>query len=466
MSNGKRVLIDRAEDVFGNTLTVPAPTPAPRVPSGMPRGLGESQFTHAEVLGDPVPPGQPSTGESSGDPANAHEEVISRDGMEAEEEFAEASPEQMSAESGEESAESDLHTVPGYQDREVGAESAGENGAVLRDAGSATESGQGEFFPILAALAPTLISTIGPAVAKGVMSRLSPRATKVIQAIPRPVVGAAAQGVAGVIRGQTGAASLLPLLAKLLEAAQKAPAGRESGMEVDEAFVEEAAAQIEVIIGTDDRIRIPATTLVPWRRYCALRITFPNGATYRGTGFFIGPRTVATAGHCVYLHNQGGWARKIEVIPAANGPLRPFGSANAISLRSVVGWVTGKKPECDYGCIVLPQGAFAGRNLGCFGFAAFTPAQLLAQNAVLAGYPGDKPFAELWGMSRKIKTVTTNTLVYDMDSMGGQSGAPVYIKRDGQRYVVGIHNYGASTGNSATRVTLSVFQRLLAWSKI
>jgi V8-like Glu-specific endopeptidase len=103
--------------------------------------------------------------------------------------------------------------------------------------------------------------------------------------------------------------------------------------------------------------------------------------------------------------------------------------------------------------------------LGSFGFAAFDSAALLAQAAVLAGYPGDKPFAELWGASRFIRTVTEKTLVYNTASMGGQSGAPVYIIRNGNRYVVGIHNYGSSTGNSATRVTQSVFERLRGWSQ-
>jgi len=80
-------------------------------------------------------------------------------------------------------------------------------------------------------------------------------------------------------------------------------------------------------IGVDQRLPITNTMDIPWRRYCALRITFPSGASYRGTGFFIGPRAVATAGHCVYLRNQGGWARKIEVIPGNNGSKRPFGQA-------------------------------------------------------------------------------------------------------------------------------------------
>jgi len=223
---------------------------------------------------------------------------------------------------------------------------------------------------------------------------------------------------------------------------------------------------MEVIIGVDDRVRITQTNIIPWRRICALRITFPSGATYRGTGFLIGPRAVCTAGHCVYLHNQGGWARSVEVIPGCNGTSRPNGSATSSSFRSVAGWVTNKKPESDYGCVVLPAGAFSGRALGSFGFAAFQAPTLLAQSAVLAGYPGDKPFAEMWGMARKVKAVTSATLIYDIDSVGGQSGAPVYIMRNGARYVVGIHNYGASTGNSATRVTQPVYQRMLAWSKI
>jgi V8-like Glu-specific endopeptidase len=104
--------------------------------------------------------------------------------------------------------------------------------------------------------------------------------------------------------------------------------------------------------------------------------------------------------------------------------------------------------------------------LGSFGFAAVNSNTLLSKTAVLAGYPGDKPFAELWGMARRIKKVTSQTLVYDIDTMGGQSGAPVYIKRNGQVYVVGIHNYGSLSGNSATLVTASVHRNLTNWSRI
>jgi V8-like Glu-specific endopeptidase len=292
---------------------------------------------------------------------------------------------------------------------------------------------------------PILASTAGPALAKAVKGRLSARAKRILA---KPQAGGGAVSV----------------IQKLLAQALK---GQESGEEsVDEGMVEELRETMEVIIGTDDRVRIKNTVKVPWRRYCALRIEFPTGAVYRGTGFFIGDRVLATAGHCVYLHNQGGWARRIEVIPACNGSVRPFRSAFATQFKSTVGWTQNKTAAHDYGAIILPANAFPGQQLGHFGFKVFDNQTLLATPAVLAGYPGDKPFAELWGMRRKIKAVTAENLIYELDSMGGQSGAPVYIKYAGKRYVVGIHNYGAATGNSATRVTAGVIANFKKWSMI
>jgi V8-like Glu-specific endopeptidase len=254
---------------------------------------------------------------------------------------------------------------------------------------------------------------------------------------------------------------------KLQESAEVGEAGEESGMEiVDEATVVEAARHVESILGIDTRKNIARTTRQPWRHICALRIEFPSGKVYTGTGFFVGPRAVVTAGHCVYLHNQGGWARKIMVIPGANGSSQPLGSAISTTFRSVGGWVNGKKPECDYGCVILPSGTAFRSNPGSLGFAAFDTGKLLAKTAVLYGYPGDKPFGELWGDKRRIKTVTSKNLIYEIDTMGGQSGSPVYIKQNGQRFAVGIHNYGGATSNSATRITQDVYRRLYAWSQI
>jgi V8-like Glu-specific endopeptidase len=446
------------------TPTLPAQNPKPRSWNVLPKSTG---LLKSEIEGDSLPSG--NMGTESGIEADPSAEVMSPfPGTESDAEgagdTAEASPEQLAASSSsaEFSAIGDLVNMAGFFLRQSGQESGALEGAFLPEAGEeGGTSAQEEFFPLLAGLIPTLISAAGPALAKAVSRKLSPHAKKVIQNTTR-VVGAGAGRLGG--KG-----ALIDLLKKLLQSKlQEADAGGgESGMEFANAeYVSEVVAAMEVIIGTDDRVRIHNTREVPWRRVCALRITFPSGAVYRGTGFLIGRRTVATAGHCVYLHNQGGWARSVEVIPGANDMQRPFGATTSSSLRSVAGWVSQRRPECDYGCVVLPPGSFNNHNLGSFGFAAFSAPELSAQAAVMAGYPGDKPFAQLWGMARKIKRVTPTTLVYDIDSMGGQSGAPVYIKRNGMRYVVGIHNYGAQQGNSATRITPQVYQVLNTWSQI
>jgi glutamyl endopeptidase len=455
-------------DILTDDLAAPVAGPPKGVTKTGPSVREDTQYQFGDKHGDaPTALGRPaSTAGRVEAGAEAHEEV-GQDPAEAAEEFVEATSEQLAAsgaEAGEESALSDLK-AEGYEGRlETTAEGQ------ISEAGAAIQGGQQpEFFGFLAALVPTLISSVGPALVKAVSKKLSPKTRSAISAIAKRAPGPI--GTVTKISQAHGLSGLVPLVAKLFESAADGGEGfageaGEEGAGVDEAVVSETAAVMENIIGIDDRIPIKNTTSEPWRWYGALRIYFPSGAQYRGTGFLIGPRAVATAGHCVYMRNQGGWARKIEVIPGCDGSQKPFGSAMATEFRSTRGWVQDGLPEADYGCIFLPNGSFGGTSLGNFGAAAFDTQILLAQNAVLAGYPGDKPFAELWGMTARIKAVTAKTLIYDIDTVGGQSGAPVYIKRSGVRYVVGIHNYGAGTGNSATRVTVPVYQRLLAWSKM
>ncbi|WP_207515559.1 trypsin-like serine peptidase [Longitalea luteola] len=219
----------------------------------------------------------------------------------------------------------------------------------------------------------------------------------------------------------------------------------------------------EVIIGTDERVRITPTTSFPWRAICALRITAQNGKTFLGTGFLISPRTVITAGHCVYLHAEGGWPRKIEVIPGLNDAARPYGSYVGTSFRSVTGWVSGKKREYDYGCIILPRTSRPGDRTGIFGFAVKDNAYLLNAYLNTAGYPGDKGGNQQWFMVSKAKSVAPRIIYYEIDTMGGQSGSPVWVKVGNSRLAVGIHTNGHISGNSATRIVQPVFTNLQAW---
>lgn len=440
-----------ATDDVGNLALKPV------VPAGdkVALALGETEGDAYTALKAPA-----GTEVEAAETAQSHEEM-GPESSEAAEAFVEASSAELAAATGAEaageSAVSDL-TKEGYE------ATPSTTDAPLREA-LATGGGQQEF-AFLAALVPMLISSVGPVLVKALQSRLSPRAKAVMTGLRKFPLATPKGASAGF-----GMGSILPLFAKLFAEAGAlsdggaGPGGEAAGEAVSEAVVAEAAAAIEAIVDYDDRVRITNTTATPWRRYCALRIVFPSGSTFRGTGFFIGPRAVATAGHCVYMKNQGGWARRVEVIPGCDWLLQPYGSATATEFRSTKGWVSSSQPSADYGCIFVPNGSFAGQSLGSFGIAAFDAATLLARPAVVAGYAGDRPFAQLWGASRLIKTVSPYTIGYDIATMPGESGAPVYIKVNGVRYVVGIHNYGSSTGNSATRVTEPVYNRLTAWAK-
>lgn len=222
----------------------------------------------------------------------------------------------------------------------------------------------------------------------------------------------------------------------------------------------------EVIIGTDDRVRIMNTTLYPWRAICALRMTAADGTRWIGTGWLVGPRTVITAGHCVFMHNNGGWAKSIEVIPGMNGALRPYGSCVATTFRSVKGWTDSKNREYDYGAIILPENCRMGDRTGYFGYAVKDNGFLMASVLNLSGYPGDKGGSEQWFMSKKAKSVSGRVITYEIDTMGGQSGAPVWVKIGEERYCVGIHTNGHSSGNSATRIVKPVFDNIKAWKAL
>jgi glutamyl endopeptidase len=222
----------------------------------------------------------------------------------------------------------------------------------------------------------------------------------------------------------------------------------------------------EVIIGTDDRIRVHSTGSYPWRAICALRMTAANGRRFIGTGWMISPRTVITAGHCVFMHNEGGWARTVEVIPGLNDASRPYGSCSSSQLRSVTGWTQSRDRRFDYGAIILPANCRLGEQTGWFGFANRNDAFLQTAKLNLSGYPGDKGGSQQWFMAERTKFLTDRIITYEIDTMGGQSGSPVWVLQNNVRYAVGIHTNGHFTGNSATRIQSNVFERLEAWRQL
>jgi V8-like Glu-specific endopeptidase len=224
---------------------------------------------------------------------------------------------------------------------------------------------------------------------------------------------------------------------------------------------------LEVVIGTDDRARVPGADLKrnPWRQICALRIKSRSNKNYVGTGWFIGPKTLATAGHCVFLHLDGGWAKSIEVIPALNGGSRPHGQVFSNQFRAVDGWVNDKRQSSDYGVIQLTDDTL-GRKLGWFEVVAETDDNLRQTIGNISGYPADLDQASRqYFHARRLVDVSSQLLNYDIDTFGGQSGSPIFHDTGSEIFAVGVHTTGSAVGNSGTRITEEVLDNLATWAE-
>lgn len=222
----------------------------------------------------------------------------------------------------------------------------------------------------------------------------------------------------------------------------------------------------ETVHGADTRVLVDDTTLYPWSATASLLITARDGSQWVGTAWFIGPRTLATAGHCVYITNspiaaRNGWVLSIQVMPGRNGTQLPFGSVTATQLWTVRGWADSGDENYDYGAIVLPTDL--GNQVGTFGFGVYEDVALADRVVNIGGYPADKAPGTLWYDTHELASTSASKLFYDIDTAGGQSGAAVYLVDDGRRIATGVHAYGGPVTNSATRVSTPVYENLSAW---
>ena len=224
----------------------------------------------------------------------------------------------------------------------------------------------------------------------------------------------------------------------------------------------------ETVHGMDDRVKIsaPRTSNYPWRVHCSLLIKAADNSNWIGTGWFISPNVLITAGHVVHIKGSGvpgrdGWVNQIRVVPGRDGTSKPFGEALSTKFFSVRGWTEGGSGEYDYGAIVLDEKL--GNRTGWFGFGLYGDDELKQTTANISGYPGDKPSGTQWYAARRVDSVGPRKVFYDVDTAGGQSGSAVYRIKDGARYGIAVHAYGGAVVNSGTRINRPVFDNMKAW---
>jgi V8-like Glu-specific endopeptidase len=220
----------------------------------------------------------------------------------------------------------------------------------------------------------------------------------------------------------------------------------------------------EVIIGTDDRVRVQATNTWPYSVHGHMRMRFPNGRTYIGTGTMVNRHHVLTAGHCVYSAADGGWATSVSFEAARNGANRPFGTHFANRLLSVTGWTQHANTNYDMAMLVLSTDL--GQQTGWTGVITGPDSLLNNHRVNVTGFPGDKANGtEMWTHADAISAVAAERFHYMIDTMGGNSGGGVYSKWQGHpgEKVCGIHTTGSQSGNGATRISRPKFDRIVDW---
>jgi glutamyl endopeptidase len=254
----------------------------------------------------------------------------------------------------------------------------------------------------------------------------------------------------------------------VMEAAAAAPVApnTENLRDIGAASFRDPDIVLEAVHGVDNRIKVTETNKYPFRLNASLLITARDGSQWVGTAWFISPRTLITAGHCVYIKNSGvhgrdGWVKSIQVMPGRNGSALPYGSVTSTQFCTVKGWADTGDENYDYAAIIIPTDV--GSIVGVIGFGSYPDGELTGAVANVTGYPGDKPSGTMWYDTKGIATVNASKVYYDIDTAGGQSGAAVYVIKGGQRIAVAIHAYGGAVTNSGTRISTPVFQNLTNW---
>lgn len=192
--------------------------------------------------------------------------------------------------------------------------------------------------------------------------------------------------------------------------------------------VDSAASAVSpnIIIGSDDRVKVDDTTQFPWSTVVHIHGNF-GIYTFDCTGWMLGVSAVATAAHCLY--DYGGtnrFATNVVVIPAQNTDsviAEPFGRCDGDRMWIINQWQNNGTPAYDYGVLTLK--CRVGERTGNLGFM-MTTSGISGTLVNLTGYPFDKGATTMWFGLGYITNVLTYQFFYNNDAEGSQSGAPVW----------------------------------------
>lgn len=189
------------------------------------------------------------------------------------------------------------------------------------------------------------------------------------------------------------------------------------------------------IIGSDDRKKAPADSAV---------VQIQRNGYNHCTGWMISEDTLVTAAHCLFDSDRNEWTPKLTFRPSSWSQWSyEFASQKWISSN----YAKTGSADTDWGVVKFSRPL----SSSWFGMQPSTsPSALAGEKATIKGFPGEKgrglirDYAQLWVGNGYLKAGTASRVCYDIDTTGGQSGSPVYIKNGA---AVAIHSHGVGLGS-------------------
>lgn len=199
----------------------------------------------------------------------------------------------------------------------------------------------------------------------------------------------------------------------------------------------------------DQRTQITNVGVYPYAATVYITMDYGNGVTGRGSGAFVGPNIILTAGHVV-CNDQYGWAKSITIKPG--GVLSSVSAMNAASWASVTGWVQNHDENYDYGVIVLNNSP----GVGYFGMTTVSNNDLGGSSIYCYGYPCDKQFGTLWYSPGHVYAYTPSLIYHTADTISCESGGPI-VRQSDYKHIIAIHTGPKnSVCNRSVRITSDI----------
>lgn len=218
-----------------------------------------------------------------------------------------------------------------------------------------------------------------------------------------------------------------------------------------------------LVVGTDERRQVTDASGYP-ERIVGWLVSQAQDDTYSTcSATLIGPYTVITAAHCVYLHGNNGWVKDVVFAPGLTDPTNaPYGVFSWENINILQGYIDnydgtnyGSAMPWDLAVITLQEDA--GNQVGWLGFRVDDATQW---DATIIGYPGDKPEGTMWRNTCDIAPNQFGDQIYihTCDSFAGSSGSSMFEDADGDLYVRGINVAEDDQVNYGVRLIDSYYQ--------